>query len=716
MPLVTPILDSRTWDELRAELVARIPVYNPEWTDHHASDPAITLLELAAFLAENTLFKFNQLPETAKLAFLSLLDIPLDPPRPASAFVELATTVTDGPLAPIGSRLTGAGVAFESTDEARVWPVRLMAAVKRNTARPSDPELLDFVERTEDRLALTSGQAPAYYTTRFATRDSADPTLAILDTDDTPDRALWIAVVGDTLDDLDKARGEFLNVGFAPTDETPALDRLEPCAGTNLLNTVPPVRWQVTTGQLRDGQPVYSDLEVGPDTTEGLTRAGVVRVRLPAATSPLGVLPADLDVDGAANRPPLFSDKDIDGTVLFWLRVDRGTPTESLGRIRWVGGNAVTVVARQSAVAEALGQGDGDADQGFTLAHRDVLIETLDVQVEEAGQWLSYDLVDEFLPIGTDSRQVRVDAEAGTVRFGRPPHQRVPQIGERIRVRAYKWGGGSGGNLPADSIDSLETGRPVTVVQPLDASGGVDREDVSAGMQRASTTIRRRNRAVAASDFDELARRSDPDVARAETLPLFRPSERGTVAPGAVTVVVWPRRDVEHPGAPQPRRSLLRRVCAYLDQRRLVTTELYVVPPSYVPLAVSVGISVKAGYGIDAVRRWVELVIRQYLAPVPPYGPDGNGWPLGRRILAPELEAAALQVEGLHYLTGLQLARLDEAGTAGSPTDEVVIADWEVPELADITVVEGPPLRPGDRPVEPSDRVPVPVPELTEEC
>ena len=32
------------------ELVRRIPVYAPEWTDHNASDPGVTLIELFAFL------------------------------------------------------------------------------------------------------------------------------------------------------------------------------------------------------------------------------------------------------------------------------------------------------------------------------------------------------------------------------------------------------------------------------------------------------------------------------------------------------------------------------------------------------------------------------------------------------------------------------------------------------------------------------------------
>jgi hypothetical protein len=165
-----------------------------------------------------------------------------------------------------------------------------------------------------------------------------------------------------------------------------------------------------------------------------------------------------------------------------------------------------------------------------------------------------------------------------------------------------------------------------------------------------------------------------------------------------------------------PDRTLLRRVCAWLDRRRLVTTELYVIPPTYVRIAVSVGLRVKPGYGIDAVRAWVERVIRQYLAPLPPYGPEGGGWPLGQRVYAPELEAAALQVEGVQYLEpeGIAVARWGEdhweKGT-------VELGPSEVPELSTITVVSGPPLEPGAeyQPPDPEAR-PVPIPTIPEEC
>ncbi len=60
MPVPTPILDDSSYKKLRDQLVRRIPVYNPEWTDYNPSDPGVTLIELFAFLGENLLFRFNQ--------------------------------------------------------------------------------------------------------------------------------------------------------------------------------------------------------------------------------------------------------------------------------------------------------------------------------------------------------------------------------------------------------------------------------------------------------------------------------------------------------------------------------------------------------------------------------------------------------------------------------------------------------------------------------
>jgi hypothetical protein len=160
-------------------------------------------------------------------------------------------------------------------------------------------------------------------------------------------------------------------------------------------------------------------------------------------------------------------------------------------------------------------------------------------------------------------------------------------------------------------------------------------------------------------------------------------------------------------------------VCEFLDQRRLVTTELYVVPPEYVPVAVSISFEAKPGASPDALRRWVEQVVRQYLAPLPPYGPEGGGWPLGRNVRAAELEAAALQVDGVLYVNGVEVARRGDDGTSWVP-GTVVLEKWQVVEVAAITVVAGGDVpKPGvdlDAPQPPAGTVALPIPVPKDTC
>jgi predicted phage baseplate assembly protein len=260
------------------------------------------------------------------------------------------------------------------------------------------------------------------------------------------------------------------------------------------------------------------------------------------------------------------------------------------------------------------------------------------------GAWQA---VDGFEASDENSRHYVLDLEAGLARFGNGVRGQAPQIGERIRALEYCYGGGLQGNVAAKAISQT----PITGIKasnPLPAVGGAAGESVADAIERVPAEFRRHDRAVTQSDFQELALGTPgAGVGRAECMPLFDPKTKSLNAAGVVSVVVWPSQDLKHPNAPVPDRSLLRQVCAWLDARRLVTTELYVIPPTYKEIAVAVGVQAKPGYGIEAVRRWVELVIRQYLAPLPPYGPDGSGWPLGRAVYGPELEAAALQVEGV---------------------------------------------------------------------
>lgn len=721
MPLHAPILDDRSYQQLRDELLRRIPVYAPEWTDHNASDPGVALLELFAFLGENLLFRFNQIPDATRMAFLHLLDVPLRPAAPARGMLALTTKEAAGKLVEAGTETKAGSVVFETKTEVVAWPLSLLgvARLESEPPDPDDEEATEFADRAIEALGeLEDGETIAFYVVRTLPADPAVPGAEPIDFGAAVDDSLWIAVLGTDDTDANALLEGVLNVGFVPDLPVDGIESVAACPGAGAAAaSSPAVVWQVSTARLDGaGSPVYVPLRLEGDTTRGLTQEGTVRLRLPRLPDDLGIPVApSIDLAGTRDFPPELEDDEAAASVLFWLRAFRADAS-ALPAVLWVGANATEVEQARRAAPEYLGTGTGEADQRYTVVHRPVIAGSLLVEVEEPGGWTPWTPTDDFHAAGEDGRYYVLDPEAGEVRFGNGVRGRAPQIGERIRATSYRYGGGEAGNVAAAAITKVEGVTGVKAANPLPTRGGAEGETLAEALERVPGELRRRDRAVTEGDFRELALQTPgAEVGRAECLPLFHPRQTGVDAAGCVSVVVWPREDRLHPNAPVPDRTLLRSVCSWLDERRLVTTELYVIPPTYRQVAVAVGLAVKPGYGVEAVRQWVELVLRQYLAPLPPFGPSGEGWPLGRRVHGPELEAAALQVEGVEFLEGLELAEKDEDGV-WTPTTTVELSRWEVPELAEITVVAGAPLEPGTQPAPPAGDVPVPVPVLKETC
>src|SRR5436305_2495010 len=83
----SPKLDDRTYADIVAEAMRLIPRYCPDWTNHNASDPGITILELTAWMTELILYRLNRVPEKNYLAFLDLIGVRLRSPQPAYALL-----------------------------------------------------------------------------------------------------------------------------------------------------------------------------------------------------------------------------------------------------------------------------------------------------------------------------------------------------------------------------------------------------------------------------------------------------------------------------------------------------------------------------------------------------------------------------------------------------------------------------------------------------
>src|SRR5467141_2250992 len=105
MPLETPRLDDRRFQDIVDEAKSRIPRYCPEWTDHNVADPGVMLIELFAWMTDLLLYRVNQVPDRDFLQFLTLIGAR---PRPA---VPARTELTFWLTAPTtGARIIPRGI------------------------------------------------------------------------------------------------------------------------------------------------------------------------------------------------------------------------------------------------------------------------------------------------------------------------------------------------------------------------------------------------------------------------------------------------------------------------------------------------------------------------------------------------------------------------------------------------------------------------------
>lgn len=734
MPVQPPPIDDRSYEQLRAELIARIPVHTPEWTNHGPGDPGVTLLELFAFLADSIIYRANLLPERARRQFLELLRLP---PLPATAAQGIVTfDLPRGPRQRIhldpDLELAAGRVPFRTVTGLDVLPVNVAPYVKA----PLPPGRLQEVRETYEQLyAPVVGDAgAAFYETRpvtFAVGHGAPP----LDVGaSSVDGALWLAVVAPDEASVVPAReaisGAVLTLGVVPPlDAEPRV--LPPGGGRERdddlglrldLPTVPPA---ATPGAPR--VPTYRTLDtrqlvapVGDDpSARGPTDARLLEVTLPPADL-LGPWPEFEPLEaGVGDLPPLLEGDDA-ARLVTWLRVRAGDDTGRTGlRLAWLGANAALVRQRAHVSHEVLGRGDGRPDQQVTLASTPVLLDTVELTVDGV-RWQAVEAdVLAAAPSERDgadgARVFTVDRATGTVRFGSGLAGARPPADAAIVAR-YDHGGGRAGLVPTGAITKGPTlPRGLAVTNPLPTWGADDAETVEERERRVPAHLRHRDRVVTAEDAVEIAHATPGvDVGRIEVLSLFHPDHPGVDVPGALTVMVVPRHDPVTPEAPMPDRFTLDRVCRHLAPRRLVTTEVHVQAPVYVPIWIAVGFAPVPGRDVSTVREAIAAALRTWTSPLVG-GFEGQGWPLDTAVTRLAAVAVAARVEGVAHVTDVLLT-----DASGAPRDEVAMEGLQIPRLVATEVRRGdpPPLADvvGGRPPTPTGPRPIPVPVVPEEC
>ena len=100
--------------------------------------------------------------------------------------------------------------------------------------------------------------------------------------------------------------------------------------------------------------------------------------------------------------------------------------------------------------------------------------------------------------------------------------------------------------------------------------------------------------------------------------------------PGIVTVIVVPEA-LGSESRPMPSEDTLARVGAWLNQHRLVTTELFVAAPRYRKVEVLATVVVKDTASSGDVQQKLERMLSEYFHPLHG-GAAGTGWEFGEPI------------------------------------------------------------------------------------
>ena len=612
MPLndAIPRIDNRRYDDLLTEVRTRIPRYTPEWTDLNDNDPGMALVQVFAWMTDQLIYRLGKVPELNYIKFLQLVGIELRPAAPATA--EVTLPVVSGHTAPFVHVPARTQLAAES-DEGEQLIFETERALVALTAQLAVVQAFDgysYTLLTEENEAAEGSFAP------FG--PLANPESALLlgfdYADLFPDRielnlTFWVA-----------QDGGGMGAVTCGLPETPVYVSVQ-------------MVWEYWSGS------EWRSMSLLKDETRALTRSGHVYLKTPEK--------------GALQRAVIGEAAES----LYWIRarISKGA-YERPPALQAVRTNTVGVVQAETIREEVLGGSNGRPNQLFQLDNAPVLEGTLILEVDEGEGYQPWDQVDDFFGSDADNLHFVLNRTTGEIEFGDGEHGRIPVANvenpvANVLAREYRFGGGRSGNVAAGRVTSLLTSvvgidaGGITNLTP--ASGGRDEETLAEAKERAPRALKSQCRAVAAEDFETLAVQAG--VKRAKALPLHHPSFPGVPIPGVVTVIVVPDTDAPNP---MPTDGTLRTVCAYLDVRRLLTTEVYVTAPTYRRVEIRGDVVADNDADLGEVKEAIEQALLTYFHPLSG-GEDGLGWPFGGDIYYSQVYQRVFTVPGVERIERL---------------------------------------------------------------
>lgn len=615
MALPVPNLDDRRFQDLVDDAKRMVQQRCPKWSDHNVHDPGVTLIEVFAWLGDQLLYRMNRVPDRNYVKLLELIGVRLFPPTAARAPVTfwLAAPQPAAVVIPAGTEVatirteTEDAIVFSTVGDLRIVPSQFQTVL----SQAAEGELKDRsgeLRRDDGFLCFQPQPVP----------------------------------------------GDCLLIGLSEATPSCAVTLRLRCQvqGVGVDCDNPPLVWEAWDGS------GWAPCEVDKDTTCGLNSDGDVVLHVPSthAVSVLdqkraGWLRARV-TEPELDQPPYSASPRILAVTAFTI------------------GGTVEAVNAERIEAEQVGMSEGVPGQRFRLASSPAVPSDQPevLEVSEGDGWQEWTLTQDFADHGPEDRVFTFDHAAGELALApavRMPdgslrrYGAVPAKDAHLRLRAYRHGGGSRGNVVLGAISVLKSSIPYvsSVVNRAAAAGGVDGEDIENAKLRGPIQLRALGRAVTAEDYETLARESAPEVARVRCVPAEAGADAGGVRILVVPAAASDRGRLEF-GQLVPSEETLQRIAARLDQSRVVGARVMVEPPRYSGLTVVAQLRPRGRWDSAALLADAVEALYSYFHPISG-GPERKGWPFGRAVHVGEVYAVLQGLAGVEIVESARLFPAD---------------------------------------------------------
>jgi hypothetical protein len=613
MKSLAPNLFDRRFNDLMEIGRAKLPSLAPEWTDHNAHDPGITLMELLAWTAEAQLYSLSHLRRDERVAYAAMLGLTaagtqgatgliwpdrLDPNSPAVTFAKTVVIDEETVINVVDSETP----TFRPTHKLLWVPGQIEKLETRgprgrksnHTAvnRRGDLAFLPFGEGTGRRsvLAMT-----------FQCRDDAGLQIT--------KGALWP-----------------IGVMAAPSSEETVEQQGED------------IHAHLSATLITDTQ--RFPLRIASDSTQGFLATGVLL----------------LDLDNVTGSPKNFTIE---------LQSKSGFPRPP--RVLRIEPNVIPVLQGQTIFRE-LQVATGMPDWSFQLNVPGLRFaegeEPIKVEIAEAAGMSDWNRCDRLSDRGPDENVYELDLKTALVAFGNGVNGRIPPAESQVFV-TYSVSDGEEGRVARNRKWKVGGFAGTFGVNPDPTTGGA----AASGWIEQRREARQRSR-------DDHALVSESDiVSAAKALPLLEVARAWVPAPGdnsprtgVVTLIALRNRpEGKEPDQPPETPLWLESIRNQLSPRIPLGTRLIVKAPRYVEFTIHALLESELGRDPTVIKNDVESALQQRLMLIDSATAVSTrhpGIPLTRRDVAAWLRT----IDGVKRVVQVQLR-----GADGKDKDKIIV-------------------------------------------